>query len=709
MPEDDLFSNFSDSVNEESAAADNASAGAHVPARARRRAEELRRLIEHHNRLYYVEAKPEITDREYDLLLEELHGLEERHPALRTPDSPTQRVGSDLSPLEEFAQVSHAVPMLSISNTYNPGELREFDARIKRFLGLEGPVAYVVEIKIDGVSVSLRYESGRLVLGATRGDGQQGDDITANARTIGRIPARIACPAGARVLEVRGEVFMETAAFEAMNRAREAAGETVFANPRNATAGSLKLLDPRIVAGRPLTCFFYALGETDYPLPPTHAEVLDELERLGFPVSPDRILCADIEAVLEQVARWETRRRDLPYNNDGLVIKVNRRDWQNALGATAKSPRWATAYKFSAEQARTRLREVVWQVGRTGAVTPVAKLDPVFLSGTTISSATLHNADELERLGVRVGDQVVIERGGEVIPKVVRVVETLRAGDETPVAIPTHCPTCQGLLVRSPEEVAIRCVNLSCPDQIKEHLLHFASRNAMNIEGLGDKLVDQLVDGGLVKDPADLYDLTQEQLAGLERMGEKSAANLCGEIEASRARPLANFLFALGIRHVGFTSARDLAGHFGALERLRAASFDELRSVEGVGRIVAQSIREFFDSPRNRQVVDRLLEHGVRPPEDRTRVEREAARDATFDGKVFVLTGELTAMTRDAAKAEIERRGGKVSGSVSKKTHAVIAGESPGSKLAKARELNIAIWDEARFLAALGRKPQSSS
>jgi DNA ligase (NAD+) len=705
MPEDDLFSDFSDSVNNEAPSGGaHAAARAEVPRRARRRAEELHRLLEHHNRLYYIEAKPEITDREYDLLLEELQGLEEQYAALRTPDSPTQRVGSDLSPLEEFAQVSHAVPMLSISNTYNPGELREFDARVKRFLGVEGPVAYVVEIKIDGVSVSLRYESGRLVLGATRGDGRQGDDITANVRTIRRIPARIACPAGARVLEVRGEVFMETAAFEAMNRAREAAGETVFANPRNATAGSLKLLDPRIVAGRPLTCFFYALGETDYPLPPTHAEVLNELERLGFPVSPDRILCPDIEAVLEQVARWETRRRDLPYNNDGLVIKVNRRDWQSALGATAKSPRWVTAYKFSAEQARTRLREVVWQVGRTGAVTPVAKLDPVFLSGTTISSATLHNADELERLGVRVGDQVVIERGGEVIPKVVRVVESLRTGAETPVAVPTRCPTCQGELVRSPEEVAIRCVNLSCPDQIKEHLLHFASRNAMNIEGLGDKLVDQLVDGGLVKDPADLYDLTEEPVAGLERMGEKSAANLCGEIEASRARPLANFLFALGIRHVGFASARDLAGHFGALERLRVASLEELQSVEGVGQIVAQSIREFFDSERNRQVVDRLLERGVRPPEDRTRLEREAARDATFDGKVFVLTGELAAMPRDAAKAEIERRGGKVSGSVSKKTHAVIVGESPGSKLAKARELKIALWDEARFLAALGRK-----
>jgi len=675
-----------------------------APEKAKRRVQELRDEIERHNHLYYVKAKPEISDREFDLLMRELEGLEERHPDLRTPDSPTQRVGSDLAPLEEFKPHRHAVPMLSISNTYNPDEVREFDERVKRFLGIDEPVAYVVEVKIDGVAVSLRYEGGVMHVGATRGDGFQGDDITNNLKTVRTIPRRIPCPRSANVIEVRGEVFMENQEFKKMNADREKRGETTFANPRNATAGTLKLLDPRIVAKRPLTCYLYGQGETDYPVPSTHWEFLSYLESLGFRVNPERGKCKDIDDVLKYIGRWESKKQSLPYNSDGLVIKVNRRDWQAELGATAKSPRWVVAYKFSAEQAQTKLNDVVWSVGRTGTVTPVANLEPVFLAGTTIARATLHNADELKRLGIKVGDQVIIEKGGDVIPKVVRVVESLRTGKEKSISVPKKCPTCGGELVRDPEEVAIRCVNLSCPAQVKERLLHFAGRNAMDIEGLGDKLVDQLVDKGLVTDPADLYSLTGEQVAGLERMAEKSARNLVDAIEGSKKRPLGNFIFALGIRYVGIASARDLARGFGTLKKLRNASLEALLALEGVGDVVGQAIREFFDSTRNQNSVDRLLERGVSPTEDTSAREREALRDETFDGKVFVLTGELESMKRDEAKAEIEKRGGKVTGSVSKKTDAVIVGENAGSKLDKARELGIPTWDEGQFLKTLGRK-----
>lgn len=741
------------------------------------RAARLRAEIERHNRLYYVEARPEISDREYDLLIEELRLLEERHPELATPDSPTRRVGSDLAPLSEFAPVRHAVAMLSIANTYNPGELREFDERVRRFLGHEGPVEYVVELKIDGVAVSLRYEEGRLATGATRGDGQTGDDITRNLLAIRAVPRQIACPPGARVIEVRGEVFMPNAPFEAMNAEREAAEQKRFANPRNATAGTLKLLDPREVARRPLTAFFYGLGESDYPLPPTHFEYLAFLEGLGFPVNPERALCRDIEEVLEQVERWETARRALPYNTDGLVIKVNRLDWQAALGATAKAPRWVTAYKFSAEQATTRLVSVDWQVGRTGVITPVANLEPVYLSGTTVSRATLHNLDEIARLGVRAGDQVVIEKGGEIIPKVVRALDSLRTGEERIITAPERCPVCGGETQREEGEVALRCVSMACPAQLRERLLHFGSRHAMDIEGLGEKLVDQLVTRRMAQEPADLYALRLEDVAGLERMAEKSAGNLIEAIAKSKSRPLANFIFALGIPKIGVTQAGVLAAHFGTLDAFLAASEDDLllalspdqmsnkrialdifaflqnasrealilnhsgkplreallemdipsmtpkRAEKLAGAFesleaflaadldaiqdviypdsVARGVYRYLRSEANRAGIARLREAGVNPPPDTTAREREATRSAAFDGRTFVLTGELESMTRDAARAEIERRGGRVTGSVTKKTHVVIVGASPGSKLQKARELGVETWDEPRFREAL--------
>lgn len=673
-----------------------------APKAIRERAEELRRSIEHHNRLYYVDAAPEVSDREYDALVEELEELEERHPDLRREDSPTRRVGSDLT--EGFATVTHARPMLSISNTYNEKDLRDWDARNRRGLGLEAdePIEYVVELKIDGVAVSLRYEGGRFVLGATRGNGREGDDITRNLRTIGAIPAQVKLPPGGTVLEVRGEVFYEREPFDRMNEARAAAGETPFANPRNAAAGTLKLLDSGIVAQRPLTLFVYSAGECDFPLPPTHYEFLDWLDKLGFRVNPERTLCRSIEEVIEQTAVWEKRRRELPYETDGLVVKVNRRDWQEELGATAKSPRSLVAYKFSAEQGQSRLLDVEWGVGRTGTVTPVAHLEPVRLAGTTVRRATLHNLDELERLGIRLGDHVLVEKGGDIIPKVVRVVESLRTGDEKEIVVPTVCPSCASALVRPEEEVALRCVNAACPAQVRERIRHFAARNAMDIDGLGEKLVDQLVEKGLVQDVAGLYTLEADAVANLERMGEKSATNLVEAIDGSRTQGLARFLFALGIRFVGETSARDLARAFGTLDRFLSATREELVAIEGVGEKVADAIVEFLSRAENRALIARLRELGVEPPEDETAAEREAHRDETFAGKTYVLTGELESMTRTEAKAEIEKRGGKVTGSVSKKTDVVVVGENPGSKHAKAQELGIEIWDEATLREKLG-------
>jgi DNA ligase (NAD+) len=696
----------------------------------------LRAEIERHNALYYDRAAPEVSDREYDALVAELEALEARFPGLASPDSPTRRPGGGLQ--EGFASVTHAVPMLSIQNTYNADELREWDARNRRGLGLgpDAPIAYVVEVKIDGLAVNLRYEHGRFVLGATRGDGTRGDDITQNLRTIARIPRSIPVPAGARILEVRGEVYYPRQAFERMNAAREAAGQKTFANPRNAAAGTLKLLDTRIVAERPLDIFLYAAGESDYPLPPTHFEFLAWLESLGFPVNPERQLCASIDEVIAATEVWEQRRHTLDYDTDGLVVKVNRRDWQAELGATSKAPRALVAYKFSAGQGQSRLLAVEWNVGRTGAVTPVAIMEPVRLAGTTVERATLHNLDELEFLGARIGDALIVEKGGEIIPKVVRVIDSLRTGAERPVEIPRACPSCGAQLERKPldaDELARRarelvrreqagdldertrfrltrthepfllCVNAACPAQALERIEHYAARRAMDIEGLGPERIALLADAGLVRSIGDLYELRKEALLELPGFQEKSAQNLVEAINGSKTRPLARFLFGLGIRHVGETSARDLARAFGTLDAFLAATQEQLLVVEGIGETVAASITEFLAHEENRALLARLRAHGVEPAPDETAALREAHRDPAFDGRTFVLTGELEAMTRDAAKAEIEKRGGKVTGSVSKKTNVLIAGANAGSKLGKAAELGVETWDEEAFLRALGR------
>lgn len=671
---------------------------------ARERIEQLRAEVRRHNDLYYHKAEPEISDQEFDALIADLAALENEFPELISPDSPTQQPGSDLS--ENFPTVEHRVPMLSIANSYDEGEMREWDRRVRRGLGRPDgeEIDYVVELKVDGVAVSLLYEDGRLVRGVTRGDGRKGDEITTNIRTISTIPNKLkkALPGE---LEVRGEIYYERPAFDHMNEEREAAGLNPFANPRNAAAGTLKLLDRELVAKRPLTLFVHGIGHaTVEDLPGRHSELLRFFEDLGLRTNPDISTVTGIDAVLQAIAAWESRRHGLAYDTDGLVIKVDRRDWQERLGATSKNPRWAIAYKFSAEQGESVLESVDWQVGRTGAVTPVANLRPVQLAGTTVRRATLHNVDELERLGIRVGDRVLVEKGGEIIPKVVQVLEDARDGSEKAISIPEKCPSCGSGLVRLPEEVALRCINSACPAQVRERIRHYASRNAMDIDGLGEKVVDQLVDAGLVSAIPDLYSLEAEQVAALERQAEKSANNLIRAINASRSQTLARFLFALGIRFTGATTANDLARHFRTLDALRNAGFADLVAVEGVGAKVAESIRDFWENEQNVALVDQLLDMGVNPPPDESAPPASLERDEAFDGKTFVLTGELGAMARAEAKSEIEKRGGKVTGSVSGKTDAVVVGESPGSKLDKARKLGVPVWDEKEFLGRIGRE-----
>jgi DNA ligase (NAD+) len=665
------------------------------PQGVKNRIAELKRLIEHHNYLYYVKEQPEISDREYDLLLAELEALERRYPQFATPDSPTQRIGDQI--LEAFATIRHESPMLSIANTYSADELREFDTRVKKLLNLSTPVQYDVELKIDGVAVSIRYENGKMRYGATRGDGYEGDDITLNVKTIHVIP-RYLPPEAHKLgtfIEVRGEIFLDRQSFERLNKERQKTDEPLFANPRNAAAGSLKLLDPTITASRPLKSFFYAVGTTDFALPPTQWELLGFLEQLAFPVNEKRWLCRSMDEVIEIARQWEPKRRTTPYDIDGLVIKVNRRDYYDRLGMTAKSPRWMVAYKFSAEQATTQLQDIVLQVGRTGAVTPVAILEPVFLAGTQVSRATLHNEDEIKRKDIRIGDQVVIEKGGDVIPKVVRSVESLRTGKEKVFHFPNKCPVCGSPLKRSQLEVAVRCENLACPQQIKERMLHFGSRDAMDIEGFGTHLVDQLVEKKLVRDFGDLYRLTKDDLLSIERMGDKSASNILDAIERSKRRPLGSFLFALGIRHVGLQSAKLLASYFGSLESFKDASLEDLQHVEGVGNIVAESIRAFFTTPENLKVLAELKKLGVLPVE-----EKRAAPPRTkppITGKTFVLTGTLDSLPRHEAERLIESFGGKVASSVSRKTDYVVVGAEAGSKLDRARELGIKTLSEKEF------------
>jgi DNA ligase (NAD+) len=664
---------------------------------------QLRREIERHDHLYYVAGEPGISDCEYDALLRGLRELEQAHPALIDPDSPTQRVAHGLLP--GFPSVRHSAPMLSLENTYSLEELTEFDGRVRKLLDA-AEVEYVVEPKVDGVAVHLRYEEGRFVQGLTRGDGEKGDDITGNLRTIRSIPLRLRGRALPDVLEARGEVYMETRAFEALNRRREAAGEKAFMNPRNATTGSLKTLDTAETARRPLQIFVYQLVQVERHGLDTHFEALRYAGRLGLRVNPENAVARGFEGVRRLCEAWEAKRASLAYGIDGLVVKVNALADHPRLGATAKSPRWGIAYKFGAHEAETTLNRIECQVGRTGVVTPVAILEPVLLLGTMVGRATLHNADEIERKDIREGDRVAIEKGGEVIPKVLRVVS--HSGRRGPrFAMPSKCPVCGGALSRDPEAAATRCDNLYCPAQVRRRIRYFASRGALDIEGLGERTVDQLVDARLIEDPADLYDLKVSDLTPLEGMAEKSATNLVQAIAASKDAPLDRLLVALGVRHVGASVARDLARHFGSLHAVSEAGVEELDAIPGIGTEIAASVAAFFRSREGRALVRRLEERGVkgRAPERRT----AAPAGGPFAGKTFVLTGTLEGMTREGAAGLIEQGGGRVASTVSSKTDAVIAGESPGSKLDRARSLGVAVWDEAAFRTALKRAGLSSA
>jgi DNA ligase (NAD+) len=661
---------------------------------------EIERLcdeIRYHEHRYYVLDDPEISDFEFDRLVHRLQELERRHPELIRPDSPTQRVGGQ--PAEEFPKVRHAVPMLSLDNTYSVEELKDFDRRVRE-LSSRAKIEYVGELKLDGLSMALTYENGVLTHGVTRGDGLVGEDVTANVKTIRSLPLKIDAKKLATIgnperFEVRGEVIMTRKAFEQANAQREAAGEPRFANPRNAAAGSMRQLDPRIVAQRKLDMFLYYLQVNGAEPFPEHAKALDTLSRMGFKVNPHRRLCRSFEELHSFIQDWEAKRDNLEYEIDGIVIKVNDTRLWDELGTTAKSPRWAVAYKYPARQATTRVTGIRAQVGRTGTLTPVADLEPVDVGGVTVSHATLHNMDEIERLGVKIGDTVLIQRAGEVIPQVVKVVKQAADGQE--FRMPRKCPVCGGDVHRSEGEVAYRCVNTACPARLKESLLYFAGRRAMNIDGLGDALVDQLVDKGLVHDVSDLYSLTSEQLANLERMGEKSAGNLLEEIENSKKAELARLIFALGIRFVGERTGQLLADHFGALDKLAKATEEELYEVEEVGPRVAEAILEFFRESRNMKVIERLRKAGLQFEQKKVR-----KAEGKLAGKQFVLTGTLPTFSRDEATRLIEAAGGRVIGSVSKKTDYVVVGADPGSKLDKARALGVKTIDEAELLNLVG-------
>jgi DNA ligase (NAD+) len=659
---------------------------------------QLREEVLRHEELYYVHDRPEISDVEYDALVERLRALEEAHPEFQTPDSPTLRVGG--RPAEGFAEYIHRRPMLSLDNSYNIEDLRAFDERCRR-LADGRAFEYVAELKIDGLSLSVHYENGVLVRGVTRGDGRVGEDVTQNVRTIRSVPLRLKGPAGAEPdTEVRGEAYLSRKAFERINAEREEAEEARFANPRNAAAGTIRQLDPKVVARRRLDLFAYDVLRGERKPFPTHWEALEWLAAAGFTVNPHRAKCSDIEGVIEFCNRMEAERDRLEYEIDGVVVKVNSTALQDEFGATTKSPRWAIAYKYPARQATTQVEAIIVQVGRTGALTPVANLTPVQLAGTVVARATLHNEDEIKRLGVKVGDWVNIEKSGEIIPKVLSVVVSRRTGAEKSFRFPKKCPVCGGIVSRPEGEVVSRCVAADCPAQLKARLLHYASRRALRIEGLGDALAEQFVQKRMVRDVADLYALKQEEVSGLERMAEKSASNLLAQIEASKKRNLPQLVYGLGIRHVGERTAALLARHFRSLERLRTATVEEIDEIHEIGLTVAQSVRDWFDDEGNRQLCERLRAAGVR-----TELEGGAAGGATvesFAGKQFVLTGRLETLTRDEARALIEARGGRVTSTVSKKTDYVVAGEEAGSKLDKAQALGLNLIDEAQLKEMLG-------
>ena len=652
--------------------------------------ESLREKIRHHEHRYYVLDSPEVSDAEFDRLMDELIELESKYPELITPDSPTQRVGGQVS--GQFAAVRHSSPMLSLAKTTSEAELRDWERRIHSLSG-ETKVDYVCELKLDGMSMALRFDSGQLSLGITRGNGTEGEDVTANVRTIRSIPLNISAQhlksAGLpKTFEVRGELLMPSASFARMNEEQEQKGLPKFANPRNATAGTVRQLDPRITASRRLDFFAYGLLVDGHTIFDRHSAALKALETAGFKVNPNHRLVHTIDEVWTFINDWEAKRATLPYETDGIVVKVDRIALQQELGFTGKAPRWAIAFKYAAHSAETQIEDIVPQVGRTGKLTPVAWLKPVPIGGTTVSRATLHNMDEIDRLGVRIGDWVLVERGGDVIPKVVEVLKNRRPRDTREFHMPERCPVCGGHVVRAEGEADHRCVNANCPAKLRETIRHFASRGVLDIEGMGDSLVNQLVEAGMVKDVADIYSLTEEKLLTLERMGKKSADNILNEIARSKKAPLDRVIYGLGIRFVGERTAQFLAEHFGSLDALMKASEEELQEVNEIGPRVSAAIREFFDEPKNVALVERLKKAGLRFTGEKRQ------RATTLAGKTFVLTGTLAHYTRDEAKKLIEDAGGKVAGSVSKKTDYVVAGAEAGSKLDKARELGVAVVGE---------------
>lgn len=656
--------------------------------------EDLKQTIHQHDHLYYVKNAPSISDQEYDGLLRSLRELETTHPKYLTPDSPTQRVGGKVD--ERFKAVVHLAPMLSLDNTYNVDEVQAFHQRVLKSLPdvPEGSIEYVVELKFDGLAVALTYEDGLLVKGATRGDGLQGEDITANLRTLRSIPLKIDTESFKRI-EVRGEVYMPKKEFERINAERKAEGEVPFANPRNAAAGALRLLDPAITAQRKLDIFIYAVGFLDPNPFKTHYELQEKLDVLRFPINKHNRLCKNFESAIALIEEFRDKRKELDYEVDGLVIQVNSLDHRKKLGETSRFPRWAVAYKYEAEQAVTEIMNIVCQVGRTGSITPVAELKPVLISGSTVSRATLHNEDEIKRKDIRVGDQVVIEKAGEIIPKVIRVIEP--SGEQAqpgkrdqPFKMPTICPECQSLIHRPEDEAVWRCVNSACPAQLKERLKHFSSRKAMDIDHLGPAVIEQLVDSGRVKNFSDLYTLKTDEVASLERMADKSAQNLVSAIAKSKLAGLSRFLYALGVRHVGQRTAILLARKFRSLKILQETSYDELEKIDEIGPVIAESLKAFWDRETNRQEIERLLERDILMEEQGDVPES----GGLFEGQQFVLTGTLTRFTREEAKEKIQSLGGRVMSTISKKTDYVVAGSSVGSKLGKAQQLGIPVLDE---------------
>mgnify|MGYP001576075775 CR=1 FL=1 len=664
----------------------------HVKKDIKKKIEELKKQITRHNKKYYADNKPEISDSEYDGLMDELKKLEDSHPEFTSPDSPTQRVGGEA--LKEFKTVEHRVPMLSMDNTYSSKEIEEFDERVRKNLEI-AKLNYVVELKIDGVSISLLYENGKFIRGATRGDGVKGDDVTLNLKTIKSLPLKLEAKKGAvlpDLFEARGEVYMPSKVFAGINEEKEEFGEELFANPRNAAAGSLKLLDSSMVAARHLDMWIYGVGYIEGGEFKAQSDALNFLKDSGFPVNPHIKKCGSIKEVIEYCNEWQEKRHALEYDIDGMVIKVDSFSYQRALGQTSKSPRWMIAYKFPAERKETVLEDILVQVGRTGTLTPVAVLRPIELAGSTVSRASLHNQDEIGRKDVRIGDHVLVEKAGEIIPQIVEVVKNKRKGSEKEFFMPKKCPVCASAVKKLKNEVALRCENMSCPAQLKERIRHFASRDAMDIEGMGDAIVAQLVDNKLIKDYGDIYSLKHIELADLDRMADKSAANLISAIENSKSNTLNRLVYGLGIRHVGVRSAWILASRFKTLDALAETSMEELQGINEIGPVMAESIYNFFRTEENKKLIEKLKRNGVNAKEKGT-----SLKSKNLEGKAFVVTGSMEGFSRNEIEELIRSRGGNASSSVSKNTDYVVAGKDPGSKYEKAKKLGVKIINEDEF------------